>query len=125
MGLPDAEPRWSLPLRIAFRFVFVYARFTCPRCFSIPSARWTGIGSLHAPLGRIRLRVGHLVFGVDITIRPTGSGDTTWNYVQVFAFAVLATFIQRYSGPIADHRRPNYRRLNAWLRTSRSAWPWP
>jgi predicted DCC family thiol-disulfide oxidoreductase YuxK len=33
---------------------------------------------------------GKLVFGLNITIFPGGSGDTTWNYVEVFLYAVVA-----------------------------------
>lgn len=34
--------------------------------------------------------VGKALFGLEITIFPAGSGDTTYNYVELFAFAVLA-----------------------------------
>jgi predicted DCC family thiol-disulfide oxidoreductase YuxK len=34
--------------------------------------------------------VGKIVFGLKITIFPGGSGDTTYNYVEVFLFAVVA-----------------------------------
>jgi hypothetical protein len=118
MGLPDTEPRWSLPLRIAFRFVFVYVALYLPTMFfnAMP-----GIGPesdyythLWDP---VVLRVGRLFFGLDITVRPNGSGDTTWNYIQVFTFAVLAILISAFWS-IADHGRPNYRRLHAWMRVA-------
>jgi uncharacterized membrane protein YphA (DoxX/SURF4 family) len=35
-------------------------------------------------------RVGETVFHVEMPARPNGSGDTTFNYVQVFCFFVLA-----------------------------------
>jgi uncharacterized membrane protein YphA (DoxX/SURF4 family) len=63
------------------------------------------------------LWVGKHVFGVDITIRPAGSGDTTWNYVQVFCFAVLAAVITVLWSAL-DRRRLHYRGLNAWLRVA-------
>ena len=37
--------------------------------------------------------VGRAVFGVAITIFPGGSGDTTYNYVEVFCFALIALVI--------------------------------
>src|SRR5882724_7532911 len=37
--------------------------------------------------------VGNLVFGLHITIFPGGSGDTTYNYVEVFFFAVVALVV--------------------------------
>ena len=55
------------------------------------------------------------MFGVDATIQPNGSGDTTWNYVQVFCFLVLAlaaTAIWTF----LDRRRADYARLDDWLR---------
>lgn len=36
------------------------------------------------------VRTGKEAFGVEIEYRPAGSGDTTWNYVQVFDFAVIS-----------------------------------
>jgi hypothetical protein len=39
------------------------------------------------------LWTGAKVFKKDIEYRPAGSGDTTWNYVQVFAFAVLSAIV--------------------------------
>jgi hypothetical protein len=118
MGATDVDPQWSLAHRIAFRFVFVYVALYLPTMLfnALP-----GIGPesdyythLWDP---VVLRVGQLSFGIDITIRPNGSGDTTWNYVQVFTFAVLAIFISAFWS-IADHSRPNYRRLHAWLRVA-------
>jgi predicted DCC family thiol-disulfide oxidoreductase YuxK len=35
--------------------------------------------------------LGRLLFGIEITILPNGSGDTTYNYVEVLMFALLAT----------------------------------
>src|ERR1044071_9512920 len=37
--------------------------------------------------------VGKVVFGLNITIFPGGSGDTTYNYVEVFFFGVVAASI--------------------------------
>jgi hypothetical protein len=118
MGLPDAEPRWSLPLRIAFRFVFVYAILYLP---SMVFNAMPGIGPetdyyVHF-WDPVVLWVGQHIFGVEITIRPAGSGDTTWNYVQVFIFAVLSAGIT-VIWSVLDRRRPNYRRLHAWLRVA-------
>ena len=50
--------------------------------------------------------------GVDL-----GIGDTTWNYVQVFCFAVLAAIVT-VIWSVLDRRRPHYRRLHAWLRVA-------
>lgn len=34
--------------------------------------------------------IGKFIFNTEITILPEGSGDTTWNYVQLFVITVLA-----------------------------------
>jgi hypothetical protein len=58
--------------------------------------------------------VGEHIFGVTITVRPNGSGDTTYNYVQVFCFFVLAV-IGAGLWSLLDRRRPSYPRLYHWL----------
>ena len=49
--------------------------------------------------------VGKIVFGLKITIFPGGSGDTTYNYVEVFLFAVVALSIA-LAWTIARRGRP-------------------
>jgi hypothetical protein len=39
------------------------------------------------------LWTGRTVFGVEIEYRPLGSGDTTWNYVQLFDYVVIAAAV--------------------------------
>ena len=84
---------WSPAKRIAFRFAFVYlVVYNLPFPAGVfwdgdPLSRgyeamwkavvpWVGRELLHLP--------------APITIFPGGSGDTTFNYVQVLCFAVLA-----------------------------------
>lgn len=69
------------------------------------------------------LWIGARVFGVEITYRPRGSGDTTWNYVQVFGFAVVSatvailwTFGAGLCRAIFRRERPAYPVLHEWLR---------
>jgi len=59
--------------------------------------------------------VGSQAFHVDITVRPNGSGDTTYNYVQVFSYLVLA-LAAALVWTLLDRRRPAYERLHEWLR---------
>ncbi len=99
-------PTWHPIQRIVFRFVFAYLVL-----FSL-----FGGNSLLWPLcDPIVLWVGEVVFGLDITIRPLGSGDTTWNYVQLFCFLVLAV-TATLAWSVLDRRRVQYRRLHDWLR---------
>jgi len=50
----------------------------------------------------------------DITVQPNGSGDTTWNYVQLFIITVLA-LIGCIIWSIADRKKKNYNRWLYWL----------
>jgi hypothetical protein len=59
--------------------------------------------------------VGRVVFGAEITVLPNGSGDTTWNYVQVFCCLVLALAVAGV-WTVLDRKRPNYERLHGGLR---------
>ena len=114
---PQAPPRWSLAKRLLFRFAFAYlVLYNLPFPLDyIPYAdqlaqAYSKMWSFIVP------QVGQDVFGVDITVEPNGSGDTTFNYVQVFCYLVLAlaaTAIWTF----LDRRRSNYARLHQWLQT--------
>ena len=75
-----ALPRWSPITRIAFRFVFLYFSF----------AFFSAILQLVPLLGMVGYWhdqavqpfytwIGKVVFGIEITVFPNGSGDTTYN----------------------------------------------
>lgn len=52
-----------------------------------------------------------------ITVKPNGSGDTTYNYVQVllmFSLAVITTLIWS----LVDRKRENYNQAYFWLRVA-------
>src|SRR5690242_3060419 len=82
-------PRWSLAKRIAFRLTFAYFVL-----YNIPfpagllpftdtvSQKYDGLWQAIVPwVGKHLLRLSY-----DITVFTNGSGDTTYNYVQVFCF---------------------------------------
>jgi uncharacterized membrane protein YphA (DoxX/SURF4 family) len=50
----------------------------------------------------------------EITVRPNGSGDTTWNYVQIFV-NTLVSLSGTVIWSIVDRRRKNYLRLCYWF----------
>jgi len=107
---------WSLLKRIAFRFFFAYLvlyLFPFPvNAIDAFEDATTGYDSLWA---RLVQPVGKALFGVDASVLPNGSGDTTFNYVQVFcylAIAILATLVWS----LLDRKREEYARLDAWLR---------
>lgn len=114
----NPAPRWSLAKRIAFRFAFAYfVLYIIPfPAGSLPFTsaiveKYDKLWQAIVPwMGKHVLRLSY-----DITVFTNGSGDTTYNYVQVLCFltlAVLATVIWS----ALDRRRPNYERLYQWLR---------
>lgn len=84
--MTPGSPQWSPARRLAFRLLFVYLLlYASPLDFFDDggSAFWQAV----VP------RAGTLLGLPPITIFPNGSGDTTFNYVQVLCFAVLAIAI--------------------------------
>ena len=57
------------------------------------------------------------VFGATITALPYGSGDTTFNYVELFCWAGIAA-AAACVWSVADWRRPSYPRLFEALRVA-------
>jgi hypothetical protein len=140
MGLVQTDMPWSWPRKLAFRFLFAYfvlyivpfpleefspLEWLVRRQISGPSAidptsqpylamaagwyrdlwnktvPWVGENILH--------------LSYPITIGPNGSGDTTWNYVQVLCFAALALGVA-VLWSLCDWRTTNYARLRGALR---------
>ncbi len=117
-GEADAQaPPWSPARRIGFRWLFVYVvlymlqpsplDWVAPALAAPYSALWE----------RIVKAVGRHVLGLQITVLPNSSGDTTYNYVQVLCYAVLAGLVA-LAWTLADRRRQDYRRLHDWLRAA-------
>ena len=114
----DSGPRWHLAKRIAFRFVFAYfVIYTFP--FPVDSLPFTGAlvqkynnfwQAIVPWVGKHLLRLSS-----DITVFTNGSGDTTFNYVQVLSFLTLAALATAVWSAL-DRRRPGYERLHQWLR---------
>jgi hypothetical protein len=107
---------WSPAGRCAFRFLFAYlVLYNLPFPLNaVPYAslvtRWyTEFWNVAVPW------VGQTIFHTAITVRPNGSGDTTYNYVQVFCFAVLALAVAAVWS-LLDRRRTNYAALHQGLR---------
>jgi hypothetical protein len=111
-----AQPAWSLLKKILFRWTCSYFFLYI---FPFPLDAFPYVARITKPYGSLWNAlvpwVGKHVFNVAITILPNGSGDTTWNYVQIFCFAVLAV-IATAVWSLVDRKRANYVRLNEWLR---------
>ncbi|HKR64319.1 MAG TPA: hypothetical protein VJZ00_11360, partial [Thermoanaerobaculia bacterium] len=91
MNENGAAERWSFGRRLAFCFAFVYLVLYL---FPFPLDLIPGIDGLLGPYydlwSAIVHRAGPAFFGVNITVDPNGSGDTTYNYVQLFVSVVFS-----------------------------------
>src|SRR5882762_10141492 len=97
---------WSLTKRIFFRFAvafFLLINFPAPLDL-IPSKWFTHVVTVmtDAPV-RAAARLLH----VSVDIRPNGSGDTTYNWVNLLCAAVAAVVIT-IIWSILDRRRRSY-----------------
>jgi hypothetical protein len=109
-------PVWSPGKRLLFRFAFCYlVLYSFP--FPLYYIPWVGMVGMWTfqMWNRLVPWVGQQVFGVAITVQPNGSGDTTYNYVQVFCYLVIAA-AATLVWSLLDRRRRNYARLYEWLR---------
>lgn len=107
--------QWNLATRIAFRFVFAYlVLYNFPSPLNI--LPWQSLHTKYVALWTaIVTWVGKHLLGLNITVLPNGSGDTTYNYVQILcmlALAATATVIWS----LLDCKRSNYEKLHQWLR---------
>ena len=103
---PDSahdKAEWRLATRIAFRFVFAYFVL-----YAFP---------YQAPLERVVPWLGSHILHLShtITVFPNGSGDTTYNYVEVLCFLAVAA-VAALTWSLLDRKRAKYERLFQWLR---------
>jgi hypothetical protein len=107
---------WHPVNRVLFRFTFVYLFLYI---FPFPLNALPYVNEWVAPYYQIWNTlvpwVGKHLFHLDITVFPNGSGDTTFNYVQIFVYAVLAA-AAALAWSILDRKRTQYTRLHGWLR---------
>ena len=106
---------WNGAAKIIFRFLFIYILlYTFPFPFSIFSFFIDyNFSILWNP---VIVWVGNNILKLEyeITVLPNGSGDTTWNYVQVFMFSIFS-FIGTIVWSFAEGKRLQYDRLFFWL----------
>jgi hypothetical protein len=120
---PAAKP-WPAPLRLLFRFVFCYyllyaapAHGTANLLAALPGTSWISgpyMRMWDAIVTWVAVHPFHLVG--DYTRRfPTGSGDTTLDYIEVLCNITLS-FVVMLVWSVLDRRRREYTTLHAWLR---------
>jgi hypothetical protein len=112
-------PSWSLARKLGFRCAFLYwLLYALP--FPLPYLPWTSwiVEPYESGESALVLWTGPHVLGIEgeIPTAPTGSGDTTFAYVELFCTLALSL-----SGALLwsllDRRRASYARLAAWLWT--------
>jgi hypothetical protein len=112
-------PSWSQAKRVAFRFVFVYFWLSILSPFGLLGMVLNSVLPFQASVGlwwkRLVLWVGKSLFGVSITVMPAGSGDTTFNYVELFCWVVIALALTLVWS-LLDRRRASYPWLFELLR---------
>lgn len=110
--MPHAPAPWSLPTRFAFRFLAAYfvVAFASAIIQLVPVVG--GIGYLaDMALRPVYVWAGKAAFGVEITVFPNGSGDTTYSWVQVAANVSVALAVA-VAWSAVDRRRTSY----PWLK---------
>ncbi|MFL6246716.1 MAG: hypothetical protein ACJ74H_11870 [Thermoanaerobaculia bacterium] len=60
-------------------------------------------------------RVAAAAFGLRVRNQPSGSGDTTWDWMQLFTIVAISVAITLIWS-ILDRKRPAYPRLHVWFR---------
>jgi uncharacterized membrane protein YphA (DoxX/SURF4 family) len=119
-------PAWSLPQRVAFRFVFCYLLlYNLPFPLDLLPFPIPGLGAVFTAYFKFwdtvvlwtGAHVLHLAQPVQNLRGKTGSGDTTYDWVQLLcfaAFAAVATLLWTLATPRGKARE--HRRLHEWLR---------
>lgn len=116
---------WNPAARIAFRFAFAYLTLYClpdsGRVSLLSALPWGGdwlnnqaVRPWHALCSWTAIHIFRLT-GPVTQYHPTGSGDTTLDYMQGFCYAVIA-IAATLLWTLLDRRRTQYRALYAWLR---------
>jgi len=111
------NPKWGPVKRALFRFLFSYLvlyNFPSP-LHTVPVYGEVLRDSYREIWNTVVPWVGEHVLGVEVRVRASGSGDTTYGYVQIFCYLILALAATAV-WTLLDRRRANYARLHAWLR---------
>jgi hypothetical protein len=113
----NTSPSWSPVKRVLFRFAVSYlVLYNLPR--PLPSIAWAGpiITKPYTNLWDWLVPwVGKHLLGINVAVRHGGSGDTTYNYVQILCFLILAA-VTTAVWTVLDRKRPESTRLEAGLR---------
>lgn len=110
-------PQWSSIQKISFRFIFLFfGLYIFPSPFDFLPYTDTLFSWYNNTWDRLVVNTGKYVLHLpyDITIQPSGSGDTTWNYVQIFVL-LLMSVAGCLIWSIIDKNKKSYHRLWYWF----------
>jgi hypothetical protein len=115
--LRQDNPAWGPVRRALFRFLFSYlVLYNFPFPLSVIPVYGEVLKQSYLEIWKgVAPWVGEHVFGVGVRPRASGSGDTTYGYVIVFSYLILALAATAV-WTLLDSRRANYARLHEWLR---------
>jgi hypothetical protein len=117
----ESVVRWRLPLRVAFRFSFVYFTLYVVSTQMLGGLLVLPVGSVPGledlpPFRALVSWVAARVFRINeaLVVTGSGSGDKTFDWVQVFCLLVAAA-VATSIWSVMDRRRDNYVRLHKWF----------
>lgn len=115
---------WPLPLRVGFRFLFCYLVLCLvdPTTLSLVSAISITLGIGEALLEKLRGPwssavhwVGERMMGVSVSLEPSGSSDTTYEWTNRAACALIA-LVAAFAWRCLDRHRLRYAAAHRFLR---------
>jgi hypothetical protein len=119
----DVPARWSLPTRVAFRFVFCYLLLYAACCGNatlwevLPLVGLRAEGLAAHPFNHLAQWLGPVfhLHGAGAHLHASGFGDRALDWIAALLMAVLAVAATAMWS-VLDRRRMEYRTLFAWLR---------
>lgn len=103
--------KWSPFQKIGFRFIVIYfALHIATFYLSFIPYTTSLVTWLTGKIQSIPVWFANTFMGIEITVFPNGSGDTTYNYVEVLVFFILAV-VGCIIWSVIDRKRNSYHRL--------------
>lgn len=113
----SAEANWSLPQKLLFRFSFIFfGLYIIPFPASFIPIVKSNLDWIYESWNWLVVDAGKYTLHIpyDITVMPNGSGDTTWNWVQIFLIS-CSSLVGMLIWSVIDRRRNNYQPLLYWF----------
>lgn len=114
----DATAVWSLPRRLGFLVLAIFLVLNAAPMLvaMVPVLGGPAMEAYQSLWSLVIPWIGRHVLGISepITVLPNGSGDTTWNYVQLFGMAMISLIVGS-AWAFADRKRRDYAALHHWL----------